>query len=81
LGQFCGPVTFRIDRVYLGCVYPSETNTRARVSQRRVYRYFDFSPQQFNEFLAAESKGGYFSRHIRDRFRCEQVRQPYNVAS
>ena len=46
-----------------------------------VYRYFDFSPQQFNEFLAAESKGGYFSRHIRDRFRCEQVRRPYNVAS
>ena len=38
-----------------------------------IYRYFDFPPQQYNEFLAADSKGGYFANSIRDRYRYEQV--------
>jgi hypothetical protein len=38
-----------------------------------VYRYFDFPPEQYDEFLAAESKGGYFGYNIRDQFRCERV--------
>jgi KTSC domain len=33
-----------------------------------LYCYFDFPPQQFRDFLAAESKGQYFSSNIRDRF-------------
>jgi hypothetical protein len=39
-----------------------------------IYRYFDFPAQMYEAFLAAESKGGYFGRHIRNAFRYEQVR-------
>ncbi len=38
-----------------------------------VYRYFDFPPEQYDEFVAAESKGRYFAHNIRDRYRYEQV--------
>lgn len=39
-----------------------------------IYRYFDFSVQMYETFLAAESKGRHFGRHIRNAFRYEQVR-------
>jgi hypothetical protein len=39
-----------------------------------IYRYFDFPVQVYEAFLAAESKGRYFGRHIRNAFRYEQVR-------
>ena len=38
-----------------------------------VYCYFDFSVGQYQEFLAAGSKGEYFARHIRNRFRYSQI--------
>ena len=38
-----------------------------------VYRYFDFTEEQCREFLAAESLGRYFLRHIRVQFRCERL--------
>jgi hypothetical protein len=40
-----------------------------------IYRYFEFPRQVYRAFLAAESKGRYFSQHIRNHFRCEQVRR------
>ena len=46
-----------------------------------IYRYFDLPLHQYAEFLAADSKGRYFSRNIRDRFRCQQVRRPHGIAS
>jgi hypothetical protein len=39
-----------------------------------IYRYFDIPFVLYDEFLAADSKGRFFSRHIRDRFAFEQVR-------
>jgi hypothetical protein len=41
-----------------------------------VYRYFDVPRWQYQEFLAADSKGRYFGRHIRGRFRYERTRRP-----
>jgi len=38
-----------------------------------VYRYFGISPQTFEELLRAESKGGYFNSHIRNRFAYAKV--------
>jgi KTSC domain-containing protein len=38
-----------------------------------IYRYFDFPPQQYRDFLAAESKGTYFGKHIRNSFQYEQL--------
>ena len=40
-----------------------------------VYCYFDVPCWQYQEFLAADSKGRYFGRHIRGRFRYERVRR------
>lgn len=40
-----------------------------------VYRYFDFPEWQYQEFLAADSKGRYFGRNIRGRFRYERMRR------
>lgn len=41
-----------------------------------VYRYFDVPGWQYQEFLAADSKGRYFGRNIRGQFRYEQMRRP-----
>jgi hypothetical protein len=41
-----------------------------------VYRYFDVPQWQYQEFLAADSKGRYFGRNIRGRFRYERMRRP-----
>jgi len=40
-----------------------------------VYRYFDFPQWQYQEFLAADSKGRYFGGNIRGRFRYERMRR------
>ena len=38
-----------------------------------IYRYFDFPAQQYRNFLAAESKGNYFGKHIRNQFQYERL--------
>ena len=45
-----------------------------RFHDGNIYRYFDCPRTVYGELLAAESKGRYFSQHIRNRFRYEQVR-------
>jgi KTSC domain len=40
-----------------------------RFCDGNIYRYFDCPESVYKEFLAAESKGKYFSQHIRNRFR------------
>jgi hypothetical protein len=41
----------------------------------RVWRYFDFPVHQYDEFLASESLGRYFGKHIRGQFREEEVQE------
>jgi hypothetical protein len=38
-----------------------------------VYQYFDVPPDLGLRFLIAPSKGRFFARHIRDRFRFRRV--------
>ena len=38
-----------------------------------IYRYFDCPVSVYREFLKAESKGRYFAKHIRNRFRDELI--------
>lgn len=38
-----------------------------------VYRYFDFPPERYEEFLASSSKGRYFAENIRNRYKYEQI--------
>jgi len=44
-----------------------------RFSSGEVYRYFEVPENDYREFLAAESRGRYFLRHIRDHFRYERL--------
>lgn len=45
-----------------------------RFQSGEIYRYFEFPLHRYQEFLAAESKGGYFAEAIRDQFRYEHIR-------
>ena len=53
---------------------PEARQLYLRFRDGNIYRYFDCTAEMYESFLAAESKGRYFSSHIRNRFRYEQVR-------
>lgn len=38
-----------------------------------IYRYFDFPAPQYRDLLAAQSKGTYFGKHIRNHFEYEHL--------
>ncbi|HEY3456770.1 MAG TPA: KTSC domain-containing protein [Bryobacteraceae bacterium] len=51
----------------------SERTLYLRFKSGEIYRYFRFPPEQYQEFLAADSKGQYFAAHVRDQFQCERL--------
>ena len=61
--------------VFTATAYLPATRTLyLRFHSGELYCYFDFPPQQYRAFLASDSKGQYFSKNIRDRFRYQHVR-------
>ena len=44
-----------------------------RFHSGKIYRYLDFPRHHYDELLTAESKGTYFSEHIRGKFLYEEV--------
>jgi hypothetical protein len=46
-----------------------------RFQDGKIYRFFDCPVTVYNEFVAAASKGRYFSQQIRNRFRHEMLRR------
>ena len=46
----------------------------------KVYRYFEFPSEQYDELLALESKGRYFAESIRGKFLYEEVREAQGSA-
>jgi hypothetical protein len=44
-----------------------------RFHSGEVYRYFLFPPDQYQEFLDADSRGRYFLAHIRNHFPYERL--------
>ena len=40
---------------------------------KEIYCYFEVPPEQYEELLRADSKGGYFNRHIRNYFRDQHL--------
>ena len=42
----------------------------------KIYRYFEFPRHQYDELLAAESRGAYFAEQIRGKFLYEEVVEP-----
>ena len=62
-------------RVFTSAAYRADARQMdLRFRDGDIYRYFDVPVQVYEAFRAAESKGRYFARHIRNRFRYEQVR-------
>lgn len=47
----------------------------------RLWQYFDFPTHQYDEFLASQSLGRYFGKHIRGKFREEEIQDAFCVAS
>ena len=65
-----------VSSVFTSAAYnPDSRQLYLRFRSGKVYRYFEFPPEQYDEFLAADSKGGYFAGHIRGQFRDEEVRE------
>jgi len=49
-----------------------------------TYTYDDFPPEAFDDFMAADSKGRHFLRHIKSKFTGSKIparidRQPVNI--
>jgi len=41
----------------------------------KAYRYFNVPPDIYAAFVAAASQGAFFNAHIRDAFRCAEVKK------
>ena len=52
---------------------PAGQVLRLEFRSRAVYCYFDVPPVVYQELIAAESKGSFFNRNIRGRFRYRRV--------
>lgn len=62
--------------VFSSAAYDSEwRRLYLRFLSGKVYRYLEFPAEQYDEFLAADSKGRYFAGHIRGQFQDEEVRE------
>ena len=60
--------------VFTSAAYrPAKHMLYLRFRSGELYRYFDFTQQDYRDFLAADSKGQYFSSNIRHRFRYEHL--------
>jgi hypothetical protein len=61
-------------KMFLSTAYDAENRILyLRFRSGDVYRYFEFSAEQNQDFQNAESRGRYFLSHIRDRFRYERL--------
>ncbi len=61
--------------VFAAAAYrPSKRTLYLRFRSGELYRYFDVPQEDYRDFLAADSKGQYFSSKIRDRFPYQHLR-------
>jgi hypothetical protein len=60
--------------VFISAAYDAKRHVLyLRFRSGEVYRYFDFSEEEFLRFLNAKSKGQHFANEIRDCFSCERL--------
>ena len=53
--------------------YSIEATLELEFRSGAIYRYFAVPQAVFQELIAAESKGAYFNRHVRNRFRDQRL--------
>lgn len=68
-----GLVAFGLKRLTSAAYLPAQRTLYLRFRSGELYCYFDFPPQQYRDFLAADSKGRYFSSNISDHFRYQHL--------
>jgi len=56
--------------------FPDQRRLQLQFRSGEVYDYSEVPPEICRELLASESKGGYFNRHIRNRFPTQQRKTP-----
>lgn len=59
--------------VLAAVAYATDGTLALRFRRGTVYCYFSVPPAVFQDLIAAPSKGAYFNRHIRDRFRHQRL--------
>ncbi len=60
--------------VFAAAAYaPAKQILYLRFRSGELYRYLNFPPDLYRDFLIADSKGQYFAYNIRDRFTCEHL--------
>jgi len=61
-------------KMFAAAAYEPTTRTLyLRFRSGEIYAYFDFSEDDYQAFLQAESRGRYFLSHIRGRFRYQRL--------
>ena len=53
--------------------YSTDASLELEFRSGAIYRYFAVPRPVFEELIAAESKGVYFNRYVRDRFRYQRL--------
>ena len=53
--------------------YSIEATLELEFRSGAIYRYFAVPQAVFQDLIAAESKGAYFNRHVRNRFRYQRL--------
>ena len=53
--------------------YSIEATLELEFRSGAIYRYFAVPQAIFQDLIAAESKGAYFNRHVRNRFRYQRL--------
>ena len=53
--------------------YSTEATLELTFRSGAIYRYFAVPHADFQALIAAESKGAYFNRHVRSRFRYQRL--------
>jgi len=53
--------------------YSTDQTLQLEFRSGAVYRYFAVPPTVFHALIAAESKGAYFNRNVRSRFRYQRL--------
>ena len=53
--------------------YSTDTTLELEFRSGAIYRYFAVPPTVFQGLIAAESKGAYFNRNVRNRFRYQRL--------
>lgn len=53
-----------------------EFASRKEGEPSKLYHYHDFTPADYDAFVAAESKGSHFMKHVKPVFKCTRVELP-----